>query len=72
MGKKVVTGNNGKPKRVRRRGNGVEEADGTSEDAYADIYNKYDQLAQDFRKCNIMGAKLKEDAPSQVCVEERE
>ena len=60
IGKKMMMGKKvgfkmGKKIRMRRSGNGVEEADETSEDAYADLYNEYDQLAQDFRECRLWG-----------------
>ena len=71
-GKKKKNKGKGKGKGKKLRGNGVEEADATSEDAFANIYNQYDQLAQDFRKCKIFGEALVESAPSQICAEEKE
>ena len=71
-GKKKKNKGKGKGKGKKLRGNGVEEADATSEDAFANIYNQYDQLAQDFRKCKILGEALVESAPSQICADEKE
>ena len=75
MGKKILMGKKIGVKRMRRRAGGKEEEvfEGeNSEDAYGDIYDEYDQLAQDFKQCKVYGEALRDTAPSQICVEERE
>ena len=36
----------------------------TSEERYMKVYKKYDQLALDFKKCQILGEALLDTAPT--------
>merc|ERR1712196_178371 len=70
VGKKVVVG---KKIAIKKRAGGKEEEMGdNSEEAFWDIYDMYDQLAQDFKQCRVYGEALKETAPSQICKDEIE